>query len=329
MSSGTPLCISSGSLKLDQAISETVLRAMQPLGVEAAFQAAAVAEHAEDDKRKALELALEKARYEAERARRQFDVVEPEHRLVAAELESRWNESLRRVAEIESRLAEVKQPRKITDEERGRLLELGSDLQSLWNHPHASIPLKKRILRTVLEDVIVDVLEEPPELLLRLHWVGGVHTELRVRRNLTGKRRTCTDRQVIDLVRELAKVCDDKSMAAILNKLGYRTGAGNTWTEMRLRSLRAYHEISDHERKSRTWLSLREAANELGVSHRVVARLIRQRVLPAKQVVTYAPWTIKRKDLAISAVQAEVRAVKKGHTKRPRTAPGQRELPLK
>jgi len=289
----------------------------------------ALVERADADKRKALELALEKARYEAERAHRQFDAVEPENRLVAAELEARWNEALRRVAELESRLVEVKQQRKITEKEQERLLELGADLQALWNHPDASIPLKKRILRTVLEDVVLDVLEDPPDLLLRLHWVGGVHTELRIRRNTAGKRRTCTDRQVIELVRELAKVCDDKTMAAILNKLGYRTGAGNTWTEMRLRSLRAYHEISDQERKSRKWLTLREAANELGVSHRVVERLIRQKTLPAKQVITHAPWTIERKDLAIPTVQAEVQAVKNGHKKSPRTAPGQRELPLK
>ena len=165
-------------------------------------------------------------------------------------------------------------------------------------------------------------------MLLRLHWAGGVHTELRVRRNTTGKRRTCTDRQVIELVRELAKVCDDRSTASILNRLGYRTGEGNTWTEMRLRSLRSYHCVPGFDPKARAWMTLREAAEELGISHRVVERLIRQKILPARQVVAYAPWIIEGKDLRLQAVQAEVEAIRKGG-KPPRTIPGQREFPFK
>ena len=179
---GMAKCITTGSWRLDQAVSDAVLQAVQPLGIEAALQAVTTAEHADAEKRKALELALEKARYEADRARRQFDAVEPENRLVAMELEARWNEALRHVAELESRLVEVGAPRGVSVEEQRRLLELGADLQSLWNHPEASIVLKKRILRTVLEEVVLDVLDEPRELLLRLHWVGGVHTELRVPR---------------------------------------------------------------------------------------------------------------------------------------------------
>jgi DNA invertase Pin-like site-specific DNA recombinase len=325
---GMAKCITTGSWRLDQAVSDAVLQAVQPLGIEAALQAVTAAEHADAEKRGALELALEKARYDADRARRQFDAVEPENRLVATELESRWNEALRHVAELESRLVEVGAPRGVSVEEQRRLLELGADLQSLWTHPAASIILKKRILRTVLEEIVLDVLDDPRELLLRLHWVGGVHTELRVARAKPGERRTCTDLQVIDLVRELTKVCDDKTIASILNRLGYRTGPGNTWTEMRLYNLRRNHEIPEGQRDNRDWLTLREAAKELGISHRVVERLVRQKILPAKQVVVYAPWVIRREDLALPGVQAVARAILK-HQKPPRTAPGQRELPFK
>jgi hypothetical protein len=89
-------------------VSATVLAALQPIGVQAAWEAAAQMRRADAEKRKTLELALEKARYEADRARRQYDEVEPENRLVAAELEARWNEALGRVAALESRCAETR-----------------------------------------------------------------------------------------------------------------------------------------------------------------------------------------------------------------------------
>lgn len=325
---GMANCLSTGGWFLEQTISNAVLQAVQPLGIEAAVQATAQLESADAEKRQALELAGRKARYEADRARRQFDAVEPENRLVAAELEARWNEALAQVGELEARLTETGHPERLSEPERQRLLELGADLQSLWNQPTASAALKKRILRTVLEEVVIDVLEKPAELLLHLHWSGGVHTEMHVKRNTTGKRRTCTDRQVIDLIGELAKVCDDRSRTSILNRLGYRTGEGNTWTELRLRSLRSYHGVPGFDPKARAWMTLREAADELGISHRTIGRLIRKKILPARQVVAYAPWIIEEKDLRLQAVQDAVEAIRKGR-KFPRTAPGQRELPFK
>jgi DNA invertase Pin-like site-specific DNA recombinase len=325
---GTARCISTGGWLLDRAISNAVLQAVQPLGIEAALEAVRLREGADAEKRKALELALQKARYEADRARRQFDAVEPENRLVAAELEARWNEALAQVRELEARLAETGRQDSLSESERQRLLELGADLQMLWEQPTASVTLKKRILRTVLEEIVLDVLQTPPELVLRLHWVGGVHTELRMRRNTPGHRRTCTDRQIIELVRELAKVSDDRSTASLLNRLGYRTGKGNTWTESRVRSLRSYHDVPSFDSTARAWLTLREAAAELGISHRVVERLIRKKVLPARQVIDYAPWVIDREDLELPAVQAEAQAIRKGK-KPPRTVPGERELPYK
>jgi hypothetical protein len=89
--------------------------------------------------------------------------------------------------------------------------------------------LKKRILRAVLEEILVDDDEQRCEHILRLHWKGGVHTEIHVRRNTPGRRRQTTEQQAIDLIRELSKVCSDQTIAATLNRLGCRTGAGETW----------------------------------------------------------------------------------------------------
>lgn len=326
---GTDWCISVGGLRVDRAVVTAVLEALDPVRVEASLEAWDRLRAGEDQKRRTMQLALEKARYEADRVRRQYEAVEPENRLVAAELETRWNQALRRVEELETRLnvaAADEQP--LSENERRRLLVLGEDLSEAWNHPVASVVLKKRILRTALKEVIVDETRKPARVVLRLHWSGGVHTELTFPRNQTGKHRRCTDRQVVDLVRDLAKVCDDVAITAILNRLGYRTGVGNTWTEPRVRALRKHHEIprldgtADHP-----WLTLEQTAHQFGVSAGFIRRLLVKGILPGKQVVRYAPWIIERRDLELPAVQAAVQGVRNGH-RGPLHEAGATKMPL-
>lgn len=326
---GTPWCISFGGLKPDQVVVTAVLEALQPLGVEAALQAWETASRGEDEKRRALRLAVEKAGYEAARAKRQFDAVEPENRLVAAELERRWNDALKKAAELEVRLAaeQMSHPA-ITSEERQRLLELGRDLEEAWWHPAASVQLKKRILRTVLEEVIVDLVGSPPEVQMRLHWVGGVHTLLRFPKNRTGYHRHATDREVVDVVRELAPVCADAALAAILNRMGYHTGTGKSWTASRVYSLRAQHELPAFSQDLRpTWVTMHEAAAELGIGRGVTRRLLKSGILPGRQVVPTAPWVIQRVHLALPEVRDAVQAALGGR-RVPRTSPGQELLPF-
>ena len=326
---GSEWCISFGGLRADEAVSQAVLNAVQPAGIQAAIDAWEQACDQTHEKRKALELALEKAVFEVARARRQYDAVDPENRLVAAELELRWNSAIEKQNELEQRLTDELCRKEPAEEGlRDRLLQLGEDLPTTWHDPAAPVALKKRILRTVLEEIVVDVVDEPPELRMWLHWQGGVHTKLRVPKNRAGKHRHCTDREIVELVRELAKVCSDANIASILNRLGYRTGAGNTWIQGRVRSLRAYHKIDVMDGKGeRNWLTLADTANELGISTQSVRKLIRQKILPAKQVVAHAPWVIERKALEIPAVQEATNAIREGR-RIPRRDPQQRQLPL-
>ncbi len=322
---GSRACLTVGSLRLDRAVVDSVLAAISPVGIEAAIKMSEHVQAADDEKRQALELALERARYEANRARRQFDAVEPENRLGASELEARWNRALAQLAELEARITAMgEQSGAFTEEQEKELIALSEDLPALWNHPEAPVQLKKRILRTVLVEIVIDSEKESHHV--RLHWAGGVHTELRVLRNKTGQHRRSTDRTVIDLVRDLAKVCPDKAIAAILNRLGYKTGQEMTWNASRVAGVRWYHEIVGFQ-KQEGWLTQDQAARELQVSDTVVKRLIRERILPATQVVEYAPWVIERKDLALPAVQEQVNAVRCGR-KLPRTALGQQQFAL-
>jgi DNA invertase Pin-like site-specific DNA recombinase len=321
-------CLTVGSLRLDRTVVQTVLTAIQPAGIEAAVKLTECAQAEDDEKRKALELALERARYEEKRARRQFDAVEPENRLVASELETRWNHALAQVAEAEARVAAAgKVPEPLNEQQKQELTELSEDLIALWNHPEAPVQLKKRILRTVLTEIVIDHEPDSTTHRLRLHWAGGVHTELRVERNKPGQHRHSADRSVVELVNDLAKICQDKTIAAILNRLGYKTGQEKTWNASRVAGLRGYHKISPFQKQD-GWVTQEEAARELQVSNTVVKRLIRERILPAKQVVKCAPWIIEKKDLLLTTVQAQAKAARRGGHRLPQIVLGQGQLSL-
>lgn len=323
---GSGSCTSLGSLRLDAAVVQEVLTAISPAGVEAALGAMAATAQADQQQRQALELALERARYEVSRARRQYDAVDPENRLVAAELEARWNRALQEAAHVESRLAELGSVASgLSGEQQRQLQALGEELSRLWESPKVTVELKKEILRTVLQEIVVSDLAEAAEHRLQLHWMGGVHTELRVPHNRPGQHRRAAGDDVISLVTELAKVGDDRTIAGVLNRLGYRTGQGNCWSVARVGSFRHTHAIELGA--SQSHVSLEKAAQLLGLSDTAVRTLIRKGILAGKQTVACAPWVIERTALDHPQVQAAARAIKAGRTVPP-TVPGQAELTL-
>lgn len=312
---GTDLCISVGALRMDEKVSEAVIEALRPAGVEASLQAAEQAKTDQATKKEALSLALEKARYEADRARRQYDRVEPENRLVAMELERRWNEALRRIEESERRLAEEPPPEAALNPGEHQLLkELGRDLEGVWQDSNGPMQLKKRIVRTLLEEIIVSIVGEPisPQVELVLHWAGGVHTRLRFHKNRTGMHRHQTSGDVVDLVSRLTHHCDDGAIASILNRNGYRTGTGKRWTASRVAYLRHHRGIqSFYDPKTRSWLTLDQTSEHLGVSRLTVRKLIGSGVLPAQHSARNAPWIILPESLKLPAVVQTVETLKK------------------
>jgi hypothetical protein len=324
---GPATCLSLGGVTIEEAVTAQVLDAMQPAGIDTALAAVDQLAHTHTDQRRSLELALEKARYQAQRAERQYHAVDPDNRLVAGELERRWNDALARVGQLEAdRTALASTQTVVTAEQRRHLLQLGDDLPAVWHHPQASHDLKKRILRTVLHEIIIDTDASHREHVLHLHWQGGMHTPLRVPCNSPGKRRVRTDRTAIDLIRELSKVCRDAAIAATLNRLGYRTGAGKTWRVHSVHHTRHYYHLPNH-RHDDTWVTIEQATTQLGVSHTVVKRLIRQQTLPATQVVATTPWIINRQDLDLPAVQSDIAVVRSGRQLL-RTDPNQAQIPL-
>jgi excisionase family DNA binding protein len=308
---GGDRCISFGGMRVDRVVGAEVIERLQPLGIEAAIGAMEVrcAENAE--KRRQVELALDQARYEAARSRRQYDAVDPDNRLVAAELERRWNERLLalRVLEDERDALAARSPTALTEAERQRLLALGADVERAWHSPGATPATRKRIIRTLIEEIVVRIEHDVLDLVIR--WVGGDHTPLQVRKNRAGQHRWSTDADVVELVTVLARQMPDQAIAAVLNRAGKTTGRGNGWTRSRVCFLRNHRMIPPYregERAERGEVTLEEAAARLKVSEPTVRRLIKDKVLPAEQLCKGAPWVIRAGDLDRETVRRAAEA---------------------
>jgi excisionase family DNA binding protein len=234
------------------------------------------------------------------RAQRQYDAVDATNRLVAAELERRWNAALRAQTDLEQELDALRKarPQCISEEQRRTLLSLGGDLRRLWEHPHSSSEHKKRILRTLLSEIIVTATESEVQLLL--NWKGGDHTQLRFEKVRVGQHRFITNLNTIELVRGLARLQPDGMIASILNRNGDRTPHGERWTARSVCSLRNRHAIKVYvtgEWGNRSELTVDEAATMLNVTATTILKWIRNARLPAIQLCPHAPWVLRQSDV--------------------------------
>jgi hypothetical protein len=143
-------------------------------------------------------------------------------------------------------------------EDHSHGLTLAEELPYVWNHEGAAIEIKKRILRCAWTGRAVNTIEDPPRSKREIPWAGGVHTTLLVMRSRTVEQAHCTDREVVDLVREFAIASDDRIMAQGVPRLGYSTGADNPFNVTRVQSLRQYHKAPGFSEKDRDRSTLQE-----------------------------------------------------------------------
>ena len=293
-------CVMFGGLRADRLVSEQLLQCLTPFSIEAAVEAIETLQGAGDERVQQKVLALEQARYEVTRARRQYDGVDPANRLVAAELERRWNQALTMEAHLEEDLETLQQGRErpLSDVQKQELLALARDLPRLWDDPHGSPEHKKRLLRIALKEIMAT--SEGDSIRLVLHWQGGDHTQLEFQKFRPGQHRYVTDSDLVEIVRKLARIEPDARIAAILNRNQRRTAHGQIWTAKRICSLRSHHAIAvygEGERQTRGEMSVSETAVVLGVTPTTVLRLIRLEQLPATQACVGAPWILHRADV--------------------------------
>jgi DNA invertase Pin-like site-specific DNA recombinase len=293
-------CIMFGGLRADRLVSEQLMQSLAPFGIEAAIEAIESLHVSGDERIRQKVLAVEHARYEVTRARRQYDAVDPANRLVAAELERRWNQALTTEAQIEAELVTLQEGRKhpLTETQKRELLSFARDLPILWDDPQSLPEHKKRLLRIALKEIIATC--EDQAIRLVLHWQGGDHTQVEFQKIGTGRHRYVTDDDLVELVRMLARIEPDARVASILNRNRRRTAHGQEWTAKRICSLRNNHAIPvyrEGERQARGEVSVSEGAAALGVTPTTVLRLIRLKQLPATQACVGAPWILRSADV--------------------------------
>ena len=312
---GADWCISFGGLRCDQAITEEILEAIGGNAVQAALDATEQMRQQRQEHRRSLQLESEQSRYEARLAARRYEAVDPDNRLVAAELEARWNDALRRSEELQAKLEQFDlATTSVAMPDKEILMSLAQDLPAIWDAPSSDMRLKQRIVRILIQEIVADVDEKSNEIILFIHWAGGRHSELRVKKNAPGRHNRCTSMDVIGVIRQMAGKFPDEQIAATLNRMGFSTGAGQTWNEQRVYSARHYNQLPAYVpgQSCSDALTMDEAATRLGVSPTTVRRLIEQKILIASQVVACAPWEIHIHALDSTEVQEAVKRIKSG-----------------
>ncbi|WP_228392638.1 hypothetical protein [Pseudomonas helleri] len=276
-----------------------------------------------NEQQRVVELELQQARYEASLAERRYAACDPDNRLIAAQLEKSWEAALRRVQDCEARLESINTP--ASGAATPDFVGLAEDLQAAWNAPGVTMRARQQLTRTLITNIVADIDEKNREVILTIHWQGGQHSQLRVRKPKSGEHGCRTPDEALAVIRSMASRWSDQDVAASLNRMGMRSGQGKTWTASRVSSLRRVHGIHAYRsaQKNGEWVTMTEAATQLGVTNHVIRRLIKDRILAAEQVVADAPYQIRARDLQSEDVTA---AIARKH--RPCRVDAQGQLPM-
>ncbi len=306
LDNGEPRCIAFGGLRVDDAIEGAILRVVEPGAIAAAAEAEAQASSRRDQVRDALGRDLEAARYAANRAFRQYDAADPENRLVAAELEGRWNRALELVGEIEAKISahDRTAPKPSLLMQTG-IASLSQDLRTVWTAPTTDARLKKRIVRTVIQEVVADIDDATSEIVLMVHWIGGIHTEMRLPKRRRGQRNS-TSGDIVAAIRQLVLIASDDLIAGALNRNGLLTGHGNRWTRERVTAHRSHHKIPVFRPApdgNEPWLNLNKAARLIGVASKTLRLAAEAGEIKRQHPLPDGPWIFSRSDLAEPEVQ--------------------------
>jgi DNA invertase Pin-like site-specific DNA recombinase len=304
---GAARCMTFGGSRVDASIAKELLCAVQPMAIEAAMEAEQMHMQTLNEQRRVVELELVQARYEATLAERRYAACDPDNRLIAAQLEKSWESTLRRVEACQVRLdatfASAQESTAAPD-----FTGLAEDLEAAWNAPGVTTRARQQLVRALITDIVADVDEKGCEIILTIHWQGGQHSQLRVRKPKTGEHGRRTSEEALAVIRSMSCRWSDQDIAASLNRMGMRTGQGMTWNAQRVCSVRREHRIHAYRsaEKNGEWLTMAEAAKLVGVTRHFIRRLINERILHADQVVPDAPYQIRASDLQSEAVAAAI-----------------------
>lgn len=309
---GGRYCIGFSGTAADRRIENEVLSIISPEGVRASLQAIESLKGKHSDQCQALEKQLQQLEYEAERAFLQYDEADPKNRLVVETLEQRWNDKLEKVEEIKNALCAAKLvSQTLSEQDKERIIGLGKYFGSTWNSPNCTAMLKKKIIRHLIKEIIVDSDDDKKRLTFIVHWQGGDHTSFAIERPLPASKAHKTSEEDVDVIKKMAEKYSDTEIAKVLSKLGRRTGKGHRWTKASVGTARRKLGMRAGCILPKGTLNMVEAKRYCGVSDSTLMRLIEANILPAVQVVPYAPYEIKKEDLDKDPVATVVTTLKK------------------
>ena len=314
MSTGMANCLSFSGVGLDEAIGQEIARVLEQPALDACRAAWEEHQHDSDARTESIRMELDEAQYESKQAFRRYNAVDPDNRLVASELEARWNATLRHVAQIEKRLETQKQKKptelKLSWKE---MQSLGRQVGAIWSDPQTDPRLKKRIARTLIEEIIVDTNAEEGWTDALIHWKGGIHTQRRVKRLKRGVSPTHTAPEILEAIATLATIADDQYIASLLNRNGLKTGRGNRWTRSRVCSCRSRRKIAPYNeetRKRNGLMNLTQAAAFLDISPAPLRKAAQRDELPALHPIPNGPWIFQVADLDTTASRTLAQRIK-------------------
>lgn len=292
-------CLRVGGQGIDRAVAQAFLQTLSTAGVDAALAAETRLQAEHDAALSQWRLEVERLRYGADRAKRRYQAVEPENRLVARGLEADWEQKLRELAaaEVEFARREQERPRLLTPQQRTAIRALGADVRQVWDAPTTSDRDRKELLRTLLEEVQVSVDRTEGAAHLILRWHGGLLTEIDVSIRREGPPPCATAEDTVDLLRRLADHYPDAVIAGILNRQGRKTARGDRFTANHVGSIRRYRNIPrfapPFETPQGDLVGLPEAAKILGIARSTVHRWLAAGVIVGEQLTPNAPWRIR------------------------------------
>ena len=309
---GAGLCIGIGGVRVDRAVADLILEAVSNHAVDAAIKAVELSTQEDESVKLAVQRELEQARYEAGLAARRYEAVDPAKRLVARELEARWNNALEQVQHIEGRLVELdaasaNRPRI----DRDALMALAHDLPSAWNAPGADARTKQRLTQILVHEVVIDLDDAANEAVVTVHWHGGRHSEARVARTSIGRYPADRHPGAVQAMRRRGGQWPDREVAVTMNRMRCKSAQGETWTTVRVRELRERLGIAafNPDESTRKTISVDETAHRLKICLGSVHRLIRSGAPPATQLMPSAPWQVPVEALDAEAVAIGVRDI--------------------
>jgi DNA invertase Pin-like site-specific DNA recombinase len=305
---GGQYCLGFGGASVDRRLGQEVLKVISPLGVEASLKALEELSAGDAAQRATLSSKLEQLEYEAKKAFEQYDAVDARNRLVAGELERRWNEKLEEVETTKQRLSSLNEKRwSLSSDEEESIRLMGENFAESWHSDSCPPTLKKMIFRTTMEEIVVRADADKKTLEFTIHWKGGVHTQLTMERPRSAAE-IATPVEALEIIRRMAVRHGDDQIASVLNRLGHSTGKGKRWNQERVATARRNHSIPGQKRAlpDPDRVSLSEAARICGVSHRTIERLVEAGLLKREQATPRAPWEIRRTDLGAEPVRSIV-----------------------